>query len=234
MSSAHTRFSKWLVSGAGLIVAAAAVAVPQAAHAAGSTVSLPDVLPGITLATLDGPAPANQTMRLDIALNHPNVAGEQAAYSALYNPSSPTYHQFLTPAQYDASFGVSQATATAVSTWLSGGGLDVFYQAPSHDLFEVSGTVAQIDALFQTTVNRYNAGSIGFLANPQEPAVSGRTSNQERDRPQHAPALPHHHRPGDRAPRGGDHACHRLEPVRPGRGRHLHRRLPAAGPLEGL
>jgi pseudomonalisin len=171
MSSAHTRFSKWLVSGAGLIVAAAAVAVPQAAHAAGSTVYLPDVLPGITLATLDGPAPANQTMRLDIAVNHPNVAGEQAAYTALYNPSSPTYHQFLTPAQYDAAFGVSQATATAVSSWLSGGGLDVFYQAPSNDLFEVSGTVAQIDALFQTTINRYNAGGISFLANPQEPAV---------------------------------------------------------------
>src|SRR5579862_3270980 len=120
MSSAHTRFSKWLVSGAGLIVAAAAVAVPQAAHAAGSTVYLPDVLPGITLATLDGPAPAGQTMRLDIALTHPDAAAEQAAYSAIYNPSSPSFHQFLTPAQYDATFGVSQSSADAVRTWLSG------------------------------------------------------------------------------------------------------------------
>ena len=158
MSSAHTRISKWLVSGAGLVVAAAAVAIPHPAQAAGTTVYLPDVLPGITLATLDGPAPANQTMRLDIALNHPNPAGEQAEYSALYNPSSPTYHQFLTPGQYDSAFGVSQATANAVNSWLTGGGLDVFYQAPSNDLFEVSGTVAQINALFQTTINRYNAG----------------------------------------------------------------------------
>ena len=145
--------------------------IPNAARAAGSTVYLPDVLPGITLATLDGPAPAAQTMRLDIALTHPNAAGEQAAYSAMYNPSSPSFHQFLTPAQYDATFGVSQSTADAVDTWLSGGGLDVFYEAPSRDLFEVSGTVAQINALFQTTINRYTAGTISFLANPQEPAV---------------------------------------------------------------
>ena len=171
MNSAHTRVNRWLVSCAGLVIAAAAVAAPQAAHAAAPTVYLPDVLPGITLATLNGPAPASQTMRIDIALSHPNPAGEQAAYSAMYNPSSSSYHEFLTPAQYDAAFGVTQSTANAVSSWLSGGGLDVFYQAPSNDLFEVSGTVAQIDALFQVTINAYTAGTIKFLANPQQPSV---------------------------------------------------------------
>jgi pseudomonalisin len=171
MKSGHARLSRWAIPLAGLSIALGAAVTNPVAHAAGTTVYIPDVLPGITLATLDGAAPAGHTMRLTIALNHPDTAAEQAAYSAIYNPSSKQYHQFLTPAQYDADFGVSQATANAVTSWLTGGGLDVFYEAPSHDLFEVSGTVAQIDALFQTTINDYTAGSINFLANPTQPAV---------------------------------------------------------------
>ena len=171
MKPGHPRLGRWAVALACIVIAAAAVAGPARVRAAGSTTYIPDVLPGITLATLQGPAPAGQLMRLDIALSHPNPAGEQAAYAAMYNPASPSYRQFLTPAQYDATFGVSQTTANAVGSWLSGGGLDVFYEAPSRDLFEVSGTVAQIEALFQTPINAYSAGTIHFLANPQQPAV---------------------------------------------------------------
>ncbi len=171
MKPGHPRIGWWAVSLACTVVAAAAVAGPAGVRAASATTYIPNVLPGLSLATLVGPAPASQTMRLDIALNHPNTAGEQAAYAAMYNPASLTYHQFLTPAQYDSRFGVSQTTASSVSSWLTGGGLNVFYEAPSRDLFAVSGTVAQIEALFQTPINAYTAGSIHFLANPLQPAI---------------------------------------------------------------
>ena len=131
MKPGHPRLGRCAAAFACTVAAAAAVAGPAHVRAAGATKYIPDVLPGITLATLEGPAPATQTMRLDIALSHPNPTGEQAAYAAIYNPSSPSFHHFLTPAQYNSTFGVSQTTANAVSSWLTGGGLDVFYKAPS-------------------------------------------------------------------------------------------------------
>src|SRR5579862_1880469 len=104
MKPGHPRIGWWAVSLACSLVAAAAVVGPAGVRAAGTTTYIPNVLPGLSLATLVGPAPAAQTMRLDIALSHPNAAGEQAAYAAMYNPTSATYHQFLTPAQYDSTF----------------------------------------------------------------------------------------------------------------------------------
>ena len=232
MKPGHPRLGRWALSLAGIVVAQLPWQVPP-----GPGGRLHHVHPERAARDLArhvvGPAPAGQTMRLDIALKHPNPAGEQAAYAAMYNPSSSSYHEFLTPAQYDATFGVSQTTATAVSSWLSGGGSTSSTRRRVRDLFEVSGTVAQIEALFQTPINAYSAGSIHFLANPLQPAIPaalpvesviGLNTLEQFYTP---PAR-------QRSAQRRRSRRHRLEPVRPGRSGHLRRQLPAAGPVEGV
>src|ERR1700737_962643 len=59
---------------------------------------LPNVLPRLDLATLVGAAPPGAPMNLTISLAHPDPQAEQAAYQAMYDPTSPAYRHFLTPA----------------------------------------------------------------------------------------------------------------------------------------
>jgi len=49
----------------------------------------------------------------------------QQLLAAQQDPKSPEYHKWLTPAQYGARFGASDATLAAVTNWLKSNGLAV-------------------------------------------------------------------------------------------------------------
>ena len=129
-----------------------------------------DVL-ALGYATSSGAASPAQVMQVGIGLRDPNAAGEAALERAQQNPSSPKYQRFLTPAQFDARFGVSQATFSRVLAWLQRGGARVIETAGARNYVEFSATVKQVDGLFQTHENRYEAKGIGFLANDSAPSV---------------------------------------------------------------
>jgi hypothetical protein len=117
---------------AGMLVAPATALLAGTASAstattAGSTAThmVPAVLEGLPLATLLGPAPADQDMTVGVSLERPNTAGENELYNELYDPSSPMYEQFLTPVQFDQEFGVSSSQSEATENWLTSGGLTI-------------------------------------------------------------------------------------------------------------
>jgi hypothetical protein len=95
---------------------------------------------------------------MTIAFNR--SATQQAALATLLaaqqNPASPLYHQWLTPDQFAAQFGVADSDLSAVSNWLSSHGLQVGTISRSRDRISFSGSAAQFAAAFGTPIHYYN------------------------------------------------------------------------------
>ncbi len=164
--------------------AAAVLAVPALAFGAQSSASASpllgglvsqlftgNLLPGLASATNLGPAPASTPMSLVVGLSRPDPAGESQYLAAEYNPSSPLYHQFLTPSTFAARFGVPAATRSAVISWLTSSGLHVDSVSAAGDNYAVSGTASQVASTFKTSIRRFTTDGKGFLANTTYPAV---------------------------------------------------------------
>ncbi|HUY64585.1 MAG TPA: protease pro-enzyme activation domain-containing protein [Acidimicrobiales bacterium] len=130
-----------------------------------------NALPGLSHATLLGNTPGSDKLTIDVGLAQPDSAGEQALLSAISTPGNAQYHRFLTPAQFDARFGVPAATVAATKAWLRSGGLTVGYVSPSGDLVSARGTTSQIGALMGTSFGTYRVGTVQFVANQSPPAV---------------------------------------------------------------
>jgi subtilase family serine protease len=110
-------------------------------------------------------------MQIGVALARPDPAGEAAYYQSLYRPGSANYRQFLTPGQFNQRFGVTPQAYQQTVSWLQAGGLSIDPTAASHDYLLATGTVAQVQNLFGTTVQRYQMGTTPFLANTTAPSV---------------------------------------------------------------
>jgi hypothetical protein len=144
-----------------------------AAHAAPRHEVLTSSAPDLRAMHAAGGAPlaANRVVQIGLTVSHPNAQGEAALFRALYDPASPQYHQFLTPAQYTARFGVSEAQAHGVRSFLTDGGLKVAFESSAHTTWLATGTAAQVDRLFHTTLRSYHLGATTFYANDSAPSV---------------------------------------------------------------
>src|SRR5438067_11052821 len=65
-----------------------------------------------------GAVPASQRVSVGVGLTRPDRGGEAAFTAEVSDPSSPEYHHFLTPAQFNARFGVSTARLQSATDWL--------------------------------------------------------------------------------------------------------------------
>jgi len=129
-----------------------------------------DVLPGLDLLT-PAQAAAGDVLHIGVALSVPDHAGESAFEQALYDPSSPDYHHFLTPSQFTSTFGVPKSTYQAVLDWLTGGGLQVSSVTSSGTWVQATGTVSQIEQLMHVEIGSYTSKGVAFLANERGPVV---------------------------------------------------------------
>ncbi|HEX9546750.1 MAG TPA: protease pro-enzyme activation domain-containing protein, partial [Acidimicrobiales bacterium] len=82
-----------------------------------------DVLPGLSRLVPSGTPPPGQVLHIGVGLALPDPAAAQAYYRGEYDPASPEYGEFLTPAEFAARFGVAPQTYSAVQSWLRAGGL---------------------------------------------------------------------------------------------------------------
>jgi hypothetical protein len=118
----------------------------------------------------------------------------EALLAAQQDPSSPQYHQWLTPDQFAARFGVAQSDIDQVQSWLQREGFSIDSIARSHNMIRFSGTVNQVEQAFSTQMHYYQSGGTrhfapsGTLSVPAaiSPVVAGfRNLNNFRPRPQH-------------------------------------------------
>jgi subtilase family serine protease len=152
-----------------LVLSAAPGGVARAADEHRTT----DVLAVDLLKDRLGPADPDQRLDVLVTLADPKLAEERALANAVVDPHSPMYHRFLSPAQYNDRFGLAPAVRDQALRWLRHGGLDAREQSGTGDLLHASGTVAQLQKLFDLHLGTYRVGDTTFLANDRAPAVPG-------------------------------------------------------------
>ncbi len=100
---------------------------------------------------------------------------QQAAFDAFvasqYDSTSPEYHLWLTPDEVGQRFGPAQADIAAVSSWLSSHGLHVDSIARDRMTLRFSGSAAQINATFHTSIHRLLVNGVSHIANMTDPSI---------------------------------------------------------------
>jgi pseudomonalisin len=161
------------------------------------------VIPGLARATKLGPLTPTQKLQVGVALSDPNRAAEDAAARAVYDPASPSYHHYYTPAQWQARFSLPQSTFNRTLAQLTSQGLKVAYASPTRTYVTLGGTVGAVQHTFGVDLARYRApDGQEFFANVQAPrapdgvdAVMGLESLSMQ--------LPKHHLPAQSANQTG-------------------------------
>jgi kumamolisin len=102
-----------------------------------------------------GRLPATQSMRLVLVLPHSNEAALQSLLQDLYDPSSPSYHQFLTVEEFTNRFGPTQADYDAVVNFAQTHGLTVVGTSRNRMNVDVTGSVASIEAALHVNMAVY-------------------------------------------------------------------------------
>ncbi|HEX3660091.1 MAG TPA: protease pro-enzyme activation domain-containing protein [Acidobacteriaceae bacterium] len=87
---------------------------------------------------------------------------------AQQTPGSPLYHAWITPAEYAARFGMSDADLAKVESWLNSQGFNIDSVAHSHNSIAVSGTAGMVETAFGTQLNRYRLDGETHFANATE------------------------------------------------------------------
>lgn len=78
-----------------------------------------------------------------------------ALLAAQQDARSPLFHQWLTPEQYAARFGMAQSDLDSVQTWLQQQGFSVDRISRGRNLMRFSGTVVQVERAFSTEMHYY-------------------------------------------------------------------------------
>jgi subtilase family serine protease len=124
-------------------------------------------------APLVGHLPATQSMRLVLVLPLRNQGALDNFLHDLYNPSSPSYRQFLTVEEFTARFGPSQENYDAVIRFAEANGFKVVGTSRNRLNIDVTGSVASIEQGFHLTMGVYQDPTENrtFYAPDREPTL---------------------------------------------------------------
>ncbi|HLL78137.1 MAG TPA: protease pro-enzyme activation domain-containing protein, partial [Ktedonobacteraceae bacterium] len=134
------------------------------------------VVPLIQHAQLLQAADATQQLNLSIGLQPRNQAQLNALLSAMYDPTSSQYQQYLSPSQYESLFSPTSDQVQQVVAYLQSQGMTVTSIAPNNMLIDASATVGQVEQAFSTQINNYQLNNQVFYANATPPVIPGALS----------------------------------------------------------
>ena len=117
--------------------------------------------------------PATQSMRLDIVLPLRNQAQLEQFLQDLYDPSSPSYHQFLSVSEFTALYGPTQEDYDAATQFAIANGLQVVGGSRDGMELQVEGPVSAVESAFNVRMGVYQHPTENrtFYAPTVEPAV---------------------------------------------------------------
>ena len=95
----------------------------------------------------------------------------------LQNPASPKFHQWLTPEQFAAQFGVSENDYNKTVAWLQSQGFTITDTARSRTWIAFDGSAAQVSSAFRTQIHQYLVNGKLHYANASDPAVPAALSS---------------------------------------------------------
>lgn len=143
-------------------------------QAAAGRFGLPGQVPSMVtrLAPL-GQEPVTHQLHLAIGLQLRNPAGLDQLLAELYDPASPNYHHYLTPAQFTEQFGPTTQAYQSLIQFAETNGLTVTATYPNRTLLDVRGSVGTVEKVFHTTLRTYRHPheNRNFYAPDTEPSI---------------------------------------------------------------
>jgi subtilase family serine protease len=159
-----------LVAIAAVLFAATAIGQAQRQRLL-TTHTRPAVLNG--QARLIDHLPESQTMRIVLVLPLRNQEELDGLVQDLYNPSSPSYHHFLSVDDFTARFGPTQEDYNTLIAFARENGFTVAATSSNRVNLDVTGTVAAIEKAFNLRMGVYEHPTENrtFFAPDREPTV---------------------------------------------------------------
>ncbi|MDH6117999.1 kumamolisin [Kitasatospora sp. GAS204A] len=132
-----------------------------------------DVVAAVSHSARTGEVPAGQRISVAVSLAQRDTAGLDAFLNRVTDPSSPDYQHYLTVDQFAQRYGATPATVAKVSGYLAGQGLQVGQVTANRLTIEASGSAAQVQKAFGTSLATYWDGRSGrsYYANSGAPVL---------------------------------------------------------------
>lgn len=125
------------------------------------------------VAPLVGYVPGAQRMGLTISLPLRDESQLDNLIEQIYDPQSPSYHQYLSVREFTAAFGPTQADYASVIDFARANGLDVIDKAANRAVLNVEGSATNIESAFHITLGMYQHPTENrtFYAPDREPTT---------------------------------------------------------------
>jgi subtilase family serine protease len=144
----------------GVAVAAlglAAFAAPASADSDTPTVALSGTVPSWAHASaVRGHASESAPVQLTVVLNLRDPQGAAQLAAAVSDPANRSYGHYLTPDAFRARFAPTGSDVAKVTRWLTHAGLRVTDVPGNHRWVTVTGTVAQAERAFGTSIDTFS------------------------------------------------------------------------------
>ncbi len=154
--------------------------IARAKQDANSPTSVPingQTVPLLSQAKLLSATSGQQQLNLSIGLQMRNQQKLNILLANQHNPHSPLYHHYLTPQQFAAEFGPTDAQQQQVIQYLHNAGFVVSHVSSNGLLIDASADVAQVEGAFSVKINNYQVGARKFYANASAPKIPNSVSS---------------------------------------------------------
>lgn len=121
-----------------------------------------------------GPAPSSLAMdRMMLVLKTTSAQGAalETLLAQQQDRSSPNYHKWLTPQEFGAQFGASEADIQKITSWLQSQGFQIDSVANGRNVIQFSGNASLVQATFHTSIHKYTVNGRENWANSSDPSI---------------------------------------------------------------
>jgi subtilase family serine protease len=152
------------VCGAVIAAVGIAAALPASAATPQPRATL-DAAPSWTAkATAGSDASASQQLRMSVTLKLRNQAGAEALARAVSTPGSASYRKFVSADAWRSQYAPTDATVSSVESWLRANGFTIGAVPANHRTVAFTGTVAQAEKAFGTTLRTFVKDGASVIA----------------------------------------------------------------------
>ncbi len=159
---------------AGLVAFACAAtgSVPVATAAtAGRTQLTNSLAPAAARTQALGAVSAASPVSFELALALRDPRGAQTALKAVSDPTSASYRHYLTDAQWMKRYGPTMAAVSTAESWLRSEGFSVGAVAKDRLIVSASGTAAQVEKAFSTSLGYYKVNGHAVRLASSAPSI---------------------------------------------------------------
>ncbi len=97
----------------------------------------------------------SSAVNFQVVLNLRDQSGAEGLVQAISTPGSANYRHYLTTAQWEAQYSPTQDQVNQVTSWLQSQGFSVGTVAKDRTTISASGTAAQVESAFGTSLQKY-------------------------------------------------------------------------------